>query len=160
MPVIHPAAGEKHQILPDREGIPAVSRGILPVQTDIIVSRTDVKPRLRLVVLGRIRLDGERVHVDPLRVVDLAEQPEGGRGDVDVVLFVGVLRPLLVEEGTGFGQHGLPRDSEDVDPLFSEGKTVLRGLDRLHLRLRPRADEEGGDFTDYEQPDDEYHRNY
>ena len=90
-----------------------------------------------MVVLQRVFHNRERVHVDPLRVVDLAEKSDGGRGDVDVVLFVGVLRPLLVEEGAGFGQHDLPRDGEDIDPLLSESKAVLRGLNRLHLRLRP-----------------------
>ena len=52
------------------------------------------------------------------------------------------------------------QDGEYIAPLLPEGEVVFPCLYRLNLPQGLRADEEGGDCTDYKQPDDDCHIYY
>ena len=115
VPVVERAAVHENEVIRDGKRAPSVLRGVLVFHADPLVPGADVDTAdLGVIVLRRVFLDGEQIHVDPLCVENFSEKPEGGRGDIDVILLVGVFRALLVEEGLGFGEQSLPRDRQNL----------------------------------------------
>ena len=160
VPIVECAAVHEDEIVANRERTPAVIGGVLGIHIDSLVPGVDVDAAvLRVVVLRRVFLDGKQIHVDPLRVENFAEQAERGCGDIDVILLIRVFRPLLVEEGAGFGEQSLPRDRQNLRVVLSEGEVIFPCLCRLDLRLGRRTDGEGSNRAGEEQPDDDRGRN-
>ena len=131
VPVVERAGVHENEVVPDGERAPAVVGGVFGIHADPLISGVDVDAAvLRVIILRRVFFNGKQIDVDPLRVEDFSEQAEGGRGDENVILFPGVLPPLLVEEGLGFGEQSGAGNGQDLRIVLPEGKVIFPCLSR------------------------------